>query len=72
MASGTGQISTAIQGGQDRVRDLNHQIDDWDVRLSDRQDALKRQFTAMEVALGQLREQSSWLAGQISSLAGSA
>jgi flagellar hook-associated protein 2 len=43
-------------------------ISDWDVRLTAKQTALNAQFSAMEVALGTLQNQASWLSGQISSL----
>jgi flagellar hook-associated protein 2 len=36
--------------------------------LAKRKETLTRQFTAMETALSSLKNQSSWLAGQISSL----
>ncbi|NJC66351.1 flagellar filament capping protein FliD [Planosporangium flavigriseum] len=64
----SGTLTTAIQSGQDQVKDLNNRIADWDSRLQMRQTALKRQFAAMEAALGQLKNQSSWLAGQIGGL----
>lgn len=64
----SGTLTTAIQGGTDQIRQLNAQIDDWTVRLADRQQTLQAQFTAMEVSLGKLKDQSSWLSGQIASL----
>ncbi len=47
---------------------MNDDIADWDVRLEQRRTSLERQYGALEVALGKLQSQSSWLAGQISSL----
>ncbi len=64
----SGSLTSAIQGRQQEMTDLDTQIADWDNRLALRETELKRQFTAMETALGQLRDQSNWLAGQISSL----
>ena len=64
----TTNITATIQSGTDAIRDLNNQISDWDVRLADRQAALQTQYTNLEVALGKLKDQSSWLSGQISSL----
>lgn len=63
-----GSLTLAIQGGNSKVKDLNDQIADWDVRLQTKQEALQRQFTNLEVALGKLKDQSNWLSGQIASL----
>jgi flagellar hook-associated protein 2 len=63
-----GTLTTAIQGRNNEMRQLNDQIDDWTDRLALRQETLSRQFTAMEVALGKLKDQSNWLAGQINNL----
>ena len=64
----TGMITSAIQGRQSEVDSLGEQIADWDVRLAQRKQTLQTQFTNMEVALGQLKDQSNWLAGQLASL----
>jgi flagellar hook-associated protein 2 len=64
----TGSLTTAIQGGNNQVRDLNRQISSWNVRLSARQAAYQRQFTHLEVALGKMKDQSSWLSSQIAGL----
>jgi flagellar hook-associated protein 2 len=64
----TGTLTTAVQSGKDQIRNLNDRITDWDARLQMRQQMLKRQFAAMEAALGTLKNQSGWLAGQIGSL----
>ena len=40
----------------------------WDVRLDLRKTALQRQFSGLEVALGKMQQQSSWLAGQLAGL----
>jgi flagellar hook-associated protein 2 len=47
---------------------MQKSIDDWDVKLQSKQDALTRQYAALEVALGKMKDQSSWLAGQIANL----
>ncbi|WP_238010234.1 flagellar filament capping protein FliD [Dactylosporangium sp. AC04546] len=64
----TGTLSRFITSGNDAITELNDRIGDWDVRLEARQATLQKQFTAMETALGKLKNQSSWLAGQLSSL----
>jgi flagellar hook-associated protein 2 len=66
----TGTLTQTITGRKDAIRTLNDDIADWDTRLQLRRDTLTRQYTALEVALGQMNSQSSWLAGQISSLSG--
>jgi flagellar hook-associated protein 2 len=64
----TGTLAQLITSGNATITDLNDRISDWDVRLSTRQRSLQKQFTAMETALGKLRNQSSWLSGQLAAL----
>lgn len=66
--SSTGTLSRLITSRTDAITELNDRIGDWDVRLTARQATLQKQFTAMETALGSLKNQSSWLSSQISSL----
>jgi flagellar hook-associated protein 2 len=66
--STTGSLTTAIQSRNTQVKELNDRISDWDVRLDARQNALQRQYSALEVALGKLKNQSTWLAGQLAGL----
>jgi flagellar hook-associated protein 2 len=61
-------LTTAIQSRNSQVKELNDRISDWDVRLDARQNALQRQYSALEVALGKLKNQSTWLAGQLAGL----
>lgn len=63
-----GMVTSAIKGRTTSVDRMNDDIADWDVRLEQRRTSLERQYGALEVALGKLQSQSSWLAGQISSL----
>ncbi len=63
-----GFVTTDIKGRQSDVTTMNKSIDDWDVRLANKQDALQKQFAALEVALGKMQSQASWLSGQIASL----
>ncbi|NJC71803.1 flagellar filament capping protein FliD [Planosporangium thailandense] len=65
---GTGTLTTAIQSGQNQITELNKRISDWDTRLAVQQKALQTQFANMETALGTLKNQSTWLAGQIAGL----
>lgn len=64
----SGTVTLTIQGANDRVRSLNNNIADWSVRLQMRQTALQRQFSNLEIALGKLRNQSTWLAGQLAGI----
>ncbi|GIH80978.1 flagellar filament capping protein FliD [Planobispora longispora] len=64
----TTNITNAIKGSESLVTDLNKRIDAWDLRLERREAALRKQFSNLEVSLGKLNQQSTWLAGQISSL----
>jgi flagellar hook-associated protein 2 len=62
-------VLTSLASGQDtRAKDIQAQIDDWTTRLALRQKTLTDQFSAMETALGTLKNQSSWLTSQINSL----
>ncbi|SFT68620.1 flagellar hook-associated protein 2 [Geodermatophilus amargosae] len=65
----TGTLTLLAKGREALVTDLKGRIADWDLRLAARKEALTKQFTAMETALSSLKSQSTWLAGQLSSLA---
>jgi flagellar hook-associated protein 2 len=69
--TGDKNITSAVTSGADLVKDLNSQIDSWDLRLATHKEALSLQFTNLETALSKLKNQSSWLAGQLSSLSSS-
>jgi flagellar hook-associated protein 2 len=66
--SGTGTLTQAVDSHTSAITDLTKRISDWDRRLASRQLTLQRQFSAMEVALGKMKSQGTWLSGQISSL----
>ncbi|RYU10553.1 flagellar filament capping protein FliD [Nocardioides iriomotensis] len=63
-----GAVTSLVKGRQSKIDGLNDAIESWDARLALRRTALERQYGALEVALGKLQSQSSWLAGQIASL----
>jgi flagellar hook-associated protein 2 len=65
---GTGSITTAISGRQSQIGEIDSRISDWDVRLAQREATMRAQYAAMETALGKLKDQSNWLAGQLASL----
>jgi flagellar hook-associated protein 2 len=66
--STTGTLLNLAKGRDDLVKDLQKRIDAWDLRLAMRKETLTRQFTAMETALSSMKNQSTWLAGQLNSL----
>ncbi len=61
----TGTLTLLAQGRETLVNDFKSRIADWDLRLATRRETLTRQFTAMETALSSLKNQSTWLAGQL-------
>lgn len=63
-----GSVTKAIEGKRSEIKSLDGQIASWDQRLELRRRALERQFSGLEVALSKLRNQSTWLAGQINGL----
>ncbi|MBI1844097.1 MAG: flagellar filament capping protein FliD [Actinobacteria bacterium] len=65
---GTGQIALAIEGRKSENKQLESQITNWDSRLAQKEKAFKRQYGNLETMLGRLRNQGSWLAGQLGSL----
>jgi flagellar hook-associated protein 2 len=60
-------VTSAITSNNNQIDSYNSQIDDWDVRLTAKQTALTKQYADLETALGKLKDQSSWLSGQLSS-----
>ncbi|QHT58103.1 flagellar filament capping protein FliD [Cellulomonas sp. H30R-01] len=66
-----GTLTRKITGQQDLVKTLGTQIDAWDRRLEVRRESLQKTYSALEVTLSNLQSQSSWLAGQLSSLSAS-
>jgi flagellar hook-associated protein 2 len=66
--SAAGMITTLANSQDTRVKDLQKQIDAWDLRLASRRASLTAQFNAMETALGTLQNQASWLSSQLASL----
>jgi flagellar hook-associated protein 2 len=63
-----GTVTLAIKSRQSQIKGWEDDIADWDTRLLTKENALRRQYTALETALGQLQSQGNWLAGQIASL----
>jgi flagellar hook-associated protein 2 len=61
-------LKSIMTSRNNAISDLNDQISNWDVRLAAKQEALQKQYADLEVALGKLKDQSSWLSGQLASL----
>jgi flagellar hook-associated protein 2 len=66
--STTGTLAVAITSHTKAIDDLNERIAAWDDRLAARQKTLQAQYSRLEVALGKLKSQSTWLSGQLASL----
>lgn len=56
-------VTGVITGRKSEIDSLTSQIENWDIRLSTRRQALQRQYASLETALGKLNNQSSWLSG---------
>jgi flagellar hook-associated protein 2 len=61
----SGTLTASVTGGNSYIKSLNTQVDSWDIRLASKKDGLQRQFSQLEVALGKMKDQSSWLSGQL-------
>ncbi len=64
----TGQIATQMTSNQNNIKQLGDQITDWDLRLTAKREAYQHQFSNLELALGKLKDQGSWLSGQLANL----
>lgn len=64
-----GVLTSKITANESLVTDYGRQIESWDSRLEMRRANLQATYSALEVTLSNLQSQSSWLAGQIASLA---
>ena len=65
----SGSLTGAIGARTSTINDLSGRIEDWDRRLATRRSALQGTYSALEVSLSRLKNQSSWLSGQIAGLA---
>ncbi len=64
----TTNITSVITGRKNEIDGLNTQISGWDLRLAAKRTALQKQYADLETSLGKLKNQSTWLAGQLSGL----
>ena len=66
--TGIGVLKLASDNRKKQVEDFTTAISSWDTRLARRESTIRKQFNAMEAALGRLRNQSGWLNSQIANL----
>ncbi|MGI9598745.1 MAG: flagellar filament capping protein FliD [Acidimicrobiales bacterium] len=71
-AVGEGYLYTAGESADRLIDDYGRQIDAFEQRLELREATLRRTYANLEVALGGLQQQSSYLASQLGSLGGTA
>lgn len=67
---GSGALYTATQASERRIEEFGDQINALERRLEIREAGLRTTYANLEVALGGLQQQSSWLAAQLGSLGG--
>ncbi|NAZ86320.1 flagellar filament capping protein FliD [Kineococcus indalonis] len=66
--STTGSLVMAAKGQTNSITRLNEQIAQWDERLSQKRARYEKYYAALEVSLGKVKSQASWLSGQLASL----
>jgi flagellar hook-associated protein 2 len=64
----SGTITTATDRWASQIKLLDEQIADYNVRLDQRETALRSQLTAMESTMSKLQQQGNWLSQQLASL----
>lgn len=66
--STTGILTQAIDSRRNEIKRIDDSIATWDVRLVRKEAMLRKQFAALESALGASQQQGAWLSSQIASL----
>ncbi|WP_195574042.1 flagellar filament capping protein FliD [Paenibacillus sp. 1001270B_150601_E10] len=67
-SSANGILNSRIKGYDSEISFVTTAMENMEVRLQNKEKLLKKQFTAMELAMGQLQGQSNWLNTQLASL----
>ena len=67
----SGIISSRIKGYDSEISFVDDSMENMLIRLEKKESNLKRQFTAMEVAMSELQSQGNWLSSQLASLTSS-
>lgn len=65
-----GYLDYKIESVSDRIDYFEDRIGDMEDRLNQKMETMINRFVRMELALGQLQNQSNWLAGQIGAISG--
>ena len=63
-----GILQSRVNGYDSEISFITESMTNMEQRLTMKEQQLKKQFTAMEVALGKLKNEQSWLNGQLASL----
>ncbi|MEV4344213.1 flagellar filament capping protein FliD [Actinoplanes sp. NPDC049596] len=64
----TKNVTQIVTGRKNEIDSLTSQIENWDLRLEARKASLQKTYSDLEVSLGKMKQQSTWLAGQLSGL----
>ena len=67
-SSANGIISSRVRGLNDTISDIDRQIESMEVRLAKREEALKKQYTAMESLVSSISSQGNTLLTYLSNL----
>ena len=67
-STGSGRLWSEAEATKSRIERWGDQIDAYETRFELREATLRRQYAALEVALGALSEQSNYLASQLAGL----
>ncbi|MGI4896326.1 MAG: flagellar filament capping protein FliD [Janthinobacterium lividum] len=70
-STASGVLTTAVTGVNSTISNLTNQISAWDTKLAAKKVRYQTYYSNLEVTLGKLKSQSTWLSGQLSSLSGS-
>jgi flagellar hook-associated protein 2 len=65
-----GKVTQAHEGAVNNSKSMADRINDFEKRMTLVQERYAKQFSALETLMGQLKDQSSWLASQIAGLPG--
>ncbi len=65
---GTGLLSSAQESEKSRIEAFTEQIDSYETRIARKELQLRKLYSNLEVALGNLQDQSNWLGSQLGSL----
>ncbi|MEW5785215.1 MAG: flagellar filament capping protein FliD [Bacillota bacterium] len=64
----TGIIDRRVDNSRFQVKEMDRRMENMERRLEQREETLRRQFLAMEKALGQMMNQSQWMENQLNNI----